>query len=283
MGTDTPAWTCPTCNAVLATPHCPTCGEKRLKLPGDLSLRSLLKQAAHAISSVDGRVARSFRGVALRPGVLTLAYLQGRRKPYLGPFQLFLVANVAFFAVQSFTGITTFSTPLHSHLHQQDWSVLAQRMVARHLQSTQMDLATYAPVFDQAIATNAKSLIILMTLPLMLGLSLLFLRRRAPLVAHAVFALHFYAFLLLILCVGSVVAVIDQWLGGGGLASTAFDHVLSVVMLLACALYLHLAIGKVYLAHGVGRIVLAMVLTVAVALIFMGYRFALLPFTLWTT
>ncbi len=276
-------WTCPTCRVVVSTPHCPTCGEKQLQLPRDLSLRSLLKQAAHAVSSVDGRVARSFREVAIRPGVLTLAYLQGRRKPYLGPFQLFLVANVMFFALQSFTGARTFSTPLESHLHQQDWSALAQSLLARHLDAAQLTFAEYAPVFDQAIATHAKSLIIFMTVPLMLVLAILFLRKRQPWVAHAVFALHFYTFLLLVLCAGSVAAMAERLLHGVGLASTTFDHVLSAVLLLACAVYLYVAIGEVYQARRAMRLVQAALLAVAVALIFMGYRFALLPLTLWTT
>lgn len=37
----------------------------------------------------------------------------------------------------------------------------------------------------------------------------------AQLVAHAVFALHFYTFLLLVLCAGSLVAMVDRVLGGG--------------------------------------------------------------------
>jgi len=38
------------------------------------------------------------------PGELTLAWTRGVRKPYVAPFQLFLIANVLFFALQSATG-----------------------------------------------------------------------------------------------------------------------------------------------------------------------------------
>jgi hypothetical protein len=32
----------------------------------------------------------------LRPGALTRSYLEGRRKPYVGPIQLFVILNVVF-------------------------------------------------------------------------------------------------------------------------------------------------------------------------------------------
>ena len=54
-----------------------------------------------------------------RPGALTVAYLRGQRKADLLPFQIFLVANVLFFAIQSVTGENVFSTTLDSHLHHQ--------------------------------------------------------------------------------------------------------------------------------------------------------------------
>lgn len=275
-------WTCPSCATMVRTPHCPTCGERYLSRK-ELSLRHLLQQATHAITSVDGRLARSFRAVALSPGMLTTAYMEGRRKPYIGPFQLFLIANICFFAVQSFTGNRTFSTPLESHLHQQDWSEWAQQLVSRHLTAAHLNLAQYAPAFDQAIAVNAKSLIIVMAVPFAFLVAVVFSGRRLPIVCHAVFALHFYTFLLLALCIASAAVAVDRLLGGSGLGSALFDHVISAVLLAACAIYLYVAIGRVYASKRLMRLLQAMALAAAVAVIFLGYRLALLPITLWTT
>src|SRR4051812_33267229 len=96
-------WTCPTCNQRVSTGFCPDCGECPLH-PRDLTLRGLAVQIAHACSSVDGPLVRSFRCLVTRPGGLTVAYLQGRRKAYTLPLQLFFFANVLFFAMQSLTG-----------------------------------------------------------------------------------------------------------------------------------------------------------------------------------
>ena len=63
---------------------------------------------------------------------------------------------------------------------------------------------------------NAKTLIILMVLPFTLMPAATFPRR--PFVAHAVFALHFYASLMLLFCVLLAIAAVDSRLGGSGMA-----------------------------------------------------------------
>lgn len=278
----TQPWTCPSCATVVATAYCPQCGERRLG-PRDLRLRALLHQAFHALTSVDGRLVRSLREITLHPGALTLAYLQGRRRQFLGPLQLFFLANVAFFALQAVSGVRSFSTTLDSHLHHQDWSAVAGVLVARHLRASGQTLAEYAPVFDRAIGLYAKSLIVLMVVPFAMLVALLFRQRPLPPMAHATFAVHTYVFLLMLLCLASLAAGIDRLVGGPALQSPVFDHTLSVVALTACALHLHVAIDRVYPGKRAWTALRALVLTTALALIFMGYRFALLPITLWMT
>jgi hypothetical protein len=98
-----------------------------------------------------------------------------------------------------------------------------------------------------------------------------------------VFSLHLYAFLLLLFCVALAVSAIDVLFGGAGLASNRIDNILSGINLTACAIYLYVATGKVYGARGVMRIIKVATLTLAAALIVLGYRFVLLLITLYTT
>ena len=275
-------WTCPSCGAVALTQFCPACGERRLA-PADLRLREVLVQAFSALTSVDGRLLRSLRDVCLRPGELTLAYMEGRRKPYLGPLELFFLANVAFFALQSLADTRSFSTTLASHLQQQDWRGLANRLVERHLQATGRTLPVYAPVFDHRIAIYARSLIALMVVPFGLLVAALFGRRPLPALTHAIFAVHTYVFVLILLCAGSLAVAVDHLGGGPALRSTAFDHLLSALLLAACVAYLHRAVARVYPGKSLHTGLRTAVLGMAIALIFMGYRFILLPITLWTT
>ena len=153
--TDSEAWTCPTCASTVSTRYCPSCGEHRLR-ERELTLRSLFGQLVQVFTNIDGRLIRSFRCLVSHPGFLTMAYLQGRRKPYVGPIQLFLTANVLFFAIESLAGGKVFTTPLDSHLHTQPWSPFAASLVSHRLDAMRTTLDLYAPVFDHAMALNAR-------------------------------------------------------------------------------------------------------------------------------
>ena len=275
-------WTCPTCHRTVVTPYCPECGE-RSPSASDLTLRGLFGQGVRAFTDIDGRVIRSFRHLITRPGALTVAYTRGQKKAYLLPFGLFLVANVLFFAVQSLTGENVFSTTLDSHLHQQDWAGFAQRLVTHRVESLNTTLDRYTPVFDEAVGVNAKSLIILMVLAFSLLPPLTFYRSHRSFATHLVFSLHLYSFLLLLFCVALVIAGVNVWFGGAGLASPRMDHALSIAQLLICAAYLYVAIGVVYGTRRGVRIVHVALLASAVACLVLGYRFVLLPITLYTT
>jgi hypothetical protein len=266
----------------VTSPFCPNCGERPIAA-FDLSLRGIAAQLMKAVGGIDGRLVRSLRALLGHPGSLTLAYAEGRRKPLIGPFQLFLLANVAFFAVQSLTHLRVFSSSLDSHLYQQDWSSLAQELVADRLAATRSTLESYAPLFDRAVVLNAKSLVVLMVAPFAVVLPALFSRSRRPFSVHVVFALHFYAFLLLLFCLCLVAAAVVVLLGGGGLESPLVDDLLTAFVLGASALYLYAASATVYGARGFARGVKAIVLAVWVGVIVVGYRFAMLLATLYTT
>jgi hypothetical protein len=196
---------------------------------------------------------------------------------------LFLIANVLFFALQWLTGTNIFSSTLDSHLHHQDWSDLARTLLDQRLKKTGTPIELYAPVFDHAVVTNAKSLIVLMTIPFAALLPLLFVGRRRPFMVHVVFALHLYTFLLLLFCVALLAAKFSAWMGWGGLDSALVDNVLSVFNLAACAVYAYLAIGRVYGTSGATRVAQSAVLALAVGTIVLGYRFLLFLITLYGT
>ena len=276
------AWTCPACRKTVRTAYCADCGEEPLARH-ELSMRGVAEKVLHALTSVDARVARTAWQLLRHPGRLTLAWCDGVRKPWVAPFQLFLIANVIFFALQWATSTNVFSSSLDSHLHHQDWSVLAQSLLDERLAARHGTVESYAPLFDRAVVLNAKSLIVLMTMPFALLLPLMFLSQRRPFMLHVAFALHLYTFLLLWFCVALLVAELSKLLGGGGLDAPRVDTVLSVLNLAACGAYLYAAIGPVYGSHGGWRVVQAALSTIAVAAIVLGYRFALFVITLYGT
>ena len=111
---------------------------------------------------------------------------------------------------------------------------------------------------------------------------MLFYWTRRPFVAHIVFSLHLYTFLLLF-CVSLAIAAIDVLFGGAGLNSAAMDNILSVFNLTACAVYLYRATGNVYGGSGMIRAAKIAILAPAVAGILLGYRFVIFLITLYST
>jgi hypothetical protein len=275
-------WTCPGCGRRRATAFCPSCGEEKLR-PRDLKVDDLARRIFAAFSSVDGKLMRSFRALLATPGALSGYYVAGERRSWLGPLQLFLIANALFFAVQSWTHLAIFSSPLESHLHNQDWQEIARSMTAARLQARHETLAAFATVFDSAALLNAKALIILMALAFVPFLPLLYPGARRAFGAHVVFALHLYAFILLLMCVSILLAEVDLLLGGGGLASEPVDIALSLFNLAACAVYLYPATGRFYGSRGAARIAKVAALTAAIGAIVLAYRFTIFLITLYTS
>jgi Protein of unknown function (DUF3667) len=261
---------------------CPQCGEERLR-PRDLTLRDMANQFAIKMTNVDGKLLRSSRAIFTRPGTLTAAYVGGDRRRYLGPLALFLLANALFFATQALTQTDVLSTPLESHLQVQDWKSLAQSLVAQRLGTTHESLSAYAPRFNEAATFNAKALMILMVMAFAPILSLLFRARHRAAGAHVVFALHLYAFVLVLLCASIAIAHVDLMAGGKGLQSPRIDALLSIFNVSACALYLYLAIGSFYAVRGAARYALTAILATSLAALFIGYRFTIFLITLYGT
>ena len=122
---------CPTCHAAIRARYCTVCGEER---PGrrPQSVVSFLRAATARMLNADNRLLRAFAHLISRPGALTVAFLEGRRRPFLGPLQLFATINVAYFLfATSGLGFNTFHTPLRIHVASSTFyhNQMAQRWV----------------------------------------------------------------------------------------------------------------------------------------------------------
>jgi len=107
---------CPTCHTTIRDRYCAVCGEKRPSAHPSTVL-GFLRAAVARVFDADNRLYRSLWTLIARPGALTTVYLKGRHQPYLGPLQLFVLVNSAFYLfVTSGIGPNTFQTPLHIHV-----------------------------------------------------------------------------------------------------------------------------------------------------------------------
>jgi hypothetical protein len=289
-GGHTPAATCPSCGSDRFARFCAECGERRSEA-ADLSLRRFLAEAVEALTTADSRLWRSFRALLFQPGRLAAEHLEGRRRFWLGPVQLFVVCNILFFVFLFFLPVHVFTTRLYDQLYSHEYSsriigLTTSEGIALWRLVEDPDLyRRYAPAFNAATEGLAKTLVIVMV-PAFAGiLTLLFHRRRRHFVEHLVFGFHFYA----VLMIGIMATVLVGWSLYHGLHAvdvhahwvrTDAFFVPAVAFLLV--LWLVPALRRFY---GVGRLTAlgaAAVLVFALMYVTLAYRLLLLLLTLQT-
>ncbi|MFL5538836.1 MAG: DUF3667 domain-containing protein [Longimicrobiaceae bacterium] len=179
----TDAEPCPSCGTPLAGEFCHGCGERR-RAPEELSLRHSVREFVDDMFDVDSRALRSLRVLLFRPGELALEYIQGRRRPYLGPLRMYLTV----FAVTLFVLLLLPQTqPEGSNrlvaLMRQGVHALAVR---RGMTDAAMEKA-----LQDITAQHVTWLSVLIPLVFAGFLFLCFRRRRRWFGEHLVFATHF--------------------------------------------------------------------------------------------
>jgi len=87
---------CRNCDASAPGAYCPSCGqETRDRLP---TLREFMREAAGRYVALDGKLWKTVGALLFRPGFLTREYFAGRRRRYIRPARLFLIASLLLFA-----------------------------------------------------------------------------------------------------------------------------------------------------------------------------------------
>ncbi len=276
---------CSACAESGVGPYCHACGERQPR-PEDESLAAFLRDQFHELTSADGRLWRSVRALCV-PGKLTEEYFAGRRSLYVRPVRLFLVGNVLFFFVLTFTATSSiFQGRAESSRTTTDYGRWATERLAEGAATAGVTQETFDAAFDRQAETLSATLFFFLVPAFALVLAVLLFRVGASGVRHLVFSTHYLAFTL----VGSVVLVLVlvplqfgfQFLSRYGVPdplSGNLDPILGVVFVV----YLLFAVRR---AYGVGWLA-SVAVTAGVALlgapiILQAFRSLLFLATLWT-
>ncbi|MGE5087528.1 MAG: zinc ribbon domain-containing protein [Candidatus Levyibacteriota bacterium] len=271
---------CPACGAIAATRFCPACGQ-RLVAETDGSARGLAPLPF--ATSLPARLLASLRALAAPPGRLTAEWLRGRQTPYLAPLTLFLWVNVAFFVVQSASGLSVLAWPLRAHLAQSHFGELDRMMLARFRPGT---TAGYPSVFDPLESVHAKSMVILMVPAFALLLQLLLRDRRIRFRDCNSFALNLYAYALIWLCALFPVAAIViriLFLIGAHVVPADADLAISALEAIGIGWYLAIALETVWNLPRWRSLASTLLLVLAMGLLLQPYHFAVFVATMFAT
>ena len=278
-----PSATCASCGERLQGAYCHRCGER--VLPEESArLGRYLQDAFADLTSADSALWRSLKALLVAPGLLTLAYMEGRRTGYVRPVRLFLILNVFFFLLLTFVGGQGIRGTLGAQV--QALGSWAERWVEREVAQHGVEREVHKAVFNQQADTLARTLIGLMIPVWTLLLAVSFAFKRWSSVRHLVFATHFFAFLLIwsLIIVGLSILVLVAWgYVTGAPFQGSFDPVVIPLLLTGAVLYMVLALKRAYQTSWLGAITRGVLLgTVGLALTFMLYRALLFVVTIKT-
>lgn len=86
---------CLNCGTELGGRYCSSCGQDSRTFKRSLS--NILEGFAVGLFELDGKVVQSIRPILFSPGALTLAFLEGKRRAQVNPFQLYAFFSFLFF------------------------------------------------------------------------------------------------------------------------------------------------------------------------------------------
>jgi hypothetical protein len=248
---------CVSCDASLSGPYCSRCGERALE-PEALTLRHfLVHTVAHELLHVEGALWRTLRLLFVRPGQLSLEYAAGRRRPYINPFRLLLIAIVVYEVTASSGLVATWNIgpvtmsmapatvrrnlSVETTIDRVDHYGLLHKQLAAKKMALASDAARER--FHDRLAAFAQPVSFANVLLLAGALHLCFRRQRRRFLEHAAFSMHVVSFVLLSSLTLMLAIRLRFWLGG-------YLFLVMALISLSQFAYLGFAIRRFYLQAG---------------------------------
>jgi hypothetical protein len=239
-----PVAKCKDCDTVLLGRWCHACGQDSREPLRDV--RDFAAEFADAAYNFDGKLMRSLRLLATRPGELTLAYWAGQRSRWTTPLRLYLLISFVVFLLYTFVLVRIEST--------------AMTVVARLL-----------PVSASEVQQRLPLLMFLYMPVFALFLRVLHAARGRLYLEHLMFALHYHAFAFLTQGLGILLAWPVLALG----APLPLVSVISVAAHSANAAWLVLGLKRVYGYGWPGTVLRFLLLSAAYGALLFGSLYLL--------
>lgn len=188
---------CRNCEAGLgpADRYCPACGQS-VAAGSNRSLAHLLSVSLSEVASLDSRLWRSLRLLFTRPGFLSREYRVGRRRRYLSPVALFLLANLLFFIAPP---LSDFQLSLVEQIELQPYRAWIAPWVEGYLAQTSRSFDELARAYQLRVVELSKLMVIVHVPLIAVGTLLMSADKRLYLADHLVLGLHYVAFVLIYL------------------------------------------------------------------------------------
>ena len=227
---------CENCSELLKGPFCHSCGQRAEAIsPGVVGY---LRQTVSGFIGFDSNVIRSFGALLFRPGLLTAAYIRGRRIHYVEPLQIYLLSAAVFFLVHAYRPFVQFDIEARgasSSLGMASATGGIPESTIERLANQGVSLEVFAERFDAWVSAYLPVLLLVLLAVFTALIWLMNRRSRQPFATHAVFTLHWSAFYLIMRGLQRIVPLPVSW-----------TTTVSIVLLLISIMYLAIAMRTVY-------------------------------------
>ena len=257
--------TCPNCGENLTGIFCANCGQKVKNL--NVPFKEVVSEVVENTLTFDSRFLRTLIPLITKPGFLTVEYNLGRRFRYVTPFRLYVfISFILFFMLSTidvkivkFTKGPSKETQLTAST-QDSLKITPKRQIADSLgiaaKSKKKFLKKLAQQEDNikqintAVVKRLPQLMFFLMPVFALLLKLLYRRSEQLYLSHLIFAIHFHAFVFLVLIVRLLIYIITE-------------SQLSAVLLVFIPVYLFQGLKRVYSESFFIRLIKSFVLSLS--------------------
>lgn len=263
---------CPSCNSLVTDKFCANCGEKKLT-DHDFSKKHIAEESIEGFTHLDNKIFRTSKLLATKPGLLTRYFSEGKRVPYMKPFQLFIVCNLFFFFLLNKGNVFTIN--FYNYLNFDPYQSLGTKEIISEKAKPAAEYKHFATLFNEKLATQSKAFIIFFIPVFALGFALLFYSKKKYFSEHLVFAVHFFSFLLLYFIIIQYVVETPFYYFSKQSYNSIFDALLSAIHLIVFSIYLVIASRVFYRASVIHALMAAVTTAVVFAVFLFVYRMLL--------
>lgn len=243
--------TCKNCGETLKGKYCFECGEKVVET-NDFSLKTMLGEVVDGIFNIDSKVYQTFLNLLFKPGKLTSKYIEGIRKPFMKPIQVFLITNILFFLLLTQADILRIPAKYY-------FNDGIKEKVFELVQNSGKTEIQLSQEYD-SISTNFSKGAVIIFVPL-LGVILwvLFYKNNFLFGMHLIFAMHYLSFFFL----SCLLAITVNRFG---------NRAVQIFITLTNVLFLILAIKQVYKNSLFISIFKSIIIIISFVFLTAGYR-----------
>jgi hypothetical protein len=186
--------TCASCGHILEGRFCSQCGEKVLRVE-DKGLRHFFEEFFHGLTHADSKFLKSIKYLFTKPGFLTSEYLNGRRKLYASPLNLFFVANLVYLLIGP---VDALNSHYVSQIRGQFYSGMITKQATGKMEHKKWTMAQMEEHYNSESGKVSKLLLIVFVFLFSLPVSMVFYTRDGYYSDHLVFATEFANFIILV-------------------------------------------------------------------------------------